>query len=182
MPNPTRDNRTSEGESGFEGARTYDQRAGEAARPGKREGEGQEAVGPGVEGEGSYQAAREYDRGRGEFVRSGRMEQAARAAEAALAQDPEGHRQAEQQGKARARPDSGVEAESALSGSEVVAVHVKHERHGWVVEPGTSEDPAAVFNCMDDALRRAHEIAAQQHLPLLVHGPDGELIDRYDAL
>jgi hypothetical protein len=185
MANETRENRNIEGEGKFEGARKYDPRASEISPSAEVEGEGLEAAGPGVEGEGSYEAAREYDRRLGEFVRSGRVAQAANDAEAALDRDPVGHGQAERKGKAKAKPDPEVEAlvaDYAPGVGAEVAVHVKHERHGWVVEPGKSKGPAPIFDSMDDALRRAHEIAAEQHLPLLVHGPDGELIDKYDAL
>lgn len=187
MANEIRENRNIEGEGEFEGAqRAHEQRAsGQLSRSAEVEHEGQEAFGAGVEGEGSYEAAREYDRRLGEFVRSGRVEQAANDAELALDRDPAGHSQAERKGKAKATPDPELEAlvfdRSSGAGDEI-AVHVKHERQGWVVEPGKSKGPAAIFDSIDDALRRAHEIAAEQHLPLLVHGPDGELIDKYDAL
>lgn len=178
MTNETRENRNSEGEGGFEGAE-YNQRAGEPG--GEVEVEERQAAGTGVEGEGSYSAAREYDQRLGDFVRSGRLEQAANDAELALGRDPAGHEQAEQQGKARAS-QSALAAGSGSSAGEDMAVHVKHERLGWVVEPGTGKGPSATFDSIDDALRRAHELAAEQHLPLHVHGPDGELIDKYDAV
>ena len=180
MTNETRENRNIKGEGGFEGAE-YNQRASEAGGEpgGEIEVEERQAAGAGVEGEGSYSAARDYDQRLSDFVRSGRMEQAANDAALALDRDPAGHAQAEQQGKARAS-QSALAADSGSSAGEDVAVHVKHERLGWVVEPGTG--PSATFDSIDDALRRAHELAAEQHLPLHVHGPDGELIDKYDAL
>jgi uncharacterized protein YoaH (UPF0181 family) len=60
------------------------------------------------------------------------------------------------------------------------AVHVVHERNGWAVH-AEDKNLDAIFDHMDDALRRAHEIAAQLHVPLRVHGPDGALIDKFDA-
>lgn len=187
MANEIRENRNIASEGEFEGAQRYEQRAsGRRSRSAEVEGQGQEAFGSGVEGEGSYEAAREYDRRLGEFVRSGRVEQAANDAELALDRDPAGHGQAERKGKAKAPPDPELEAlvsDRASEAGDETAVHVKHDRHGWVVEPGpSSKGPAPIFDSIDDALRRAHEIAAEQHLPLLVHGPDGELIDKYDAL
>lgn len=181
MANLTRENRHIEEDGSFEGAQRDEQRASELSRSAEGEGEEQVVMGPGVEGEGSYEAAREYDRRLGEFVRSGRVQQAANDAELALERDPEGHGQAERRGKARAMPDPEVDAIAATDAGDDVAVHVKHERQGWVVEPGGSEGRSAIFDSMDDALRRAHELAAEQHLPLLVHGPDGELIDRFEA-
>jgi hypothetical protein len=174
MANVTRENRNIEDNGNFEGARRDEQRTSELSRSAEGAGEEQVAMGPGVEGEGSYEAAREYDRRVGEFVRSGRVQQAANDAELALDSDPDGHGQAERQGKAKAAPEASDDGED-------VAVHVKHERQGWVVEPGVSQGRTAIFDSMDDALRRAHELAAEQHLPLLVHGPDGELIDKYEA-
>lgn len=64
--------------------------------------------------------------------------------------------------------------------SDDTAVHVVHERNGWAIH-SKDESLDAVFDRIDDALRRAHEIAVQLHVPLHVHGPDGELIDRFDA-
>lgn len=64
--------------------------------------------------------------------------------------------------------------------SNEVAVHVVHERQGWVIH-AKDETLDATFDRIDDALRRAHEIAAEMHVPLLVHGLDGALIDKYDA-
>jgi hypothetical protein len=64
--------------------------------------------------------------------------------------------------------------------SDEPAVHVVHERNGWAVH-AKDESLDAIFDRMDDALRRAHEIAAELHVPLHVHGPDGALIDKYDA-
>jgi hypothetical protein len=64
--------------------------------------------------------------------------------------------------------------------SNDAAVHVVHERQGWVIH-AKDETLDATFDRIDDALRRAHEIAAQMHVPLLVHGLDGALIDKYDA-
>jgi hypothetical protein len=179
MANVTRENRNIE-DSNFDGAQRKDQRASELSRSAEGEGEERVAMGPGVEGEGSYEAARQYDQRLGEFVRSGRVEKAANDAELALDSDPVGHDQAELQGKAKAITDPEVEDSDAAYDDDI-AVHVKHERQGWVVEPGVSEGQTAIFDSMDDALRRAHELAAEQHLPLLVHGPDGELIDMYEA-
>lgn len=64
--------------------------------------------------------------------------------------------------------------------SSDMAVHVVHERNGWVIH---SKDPSqdAIFDRIDDALRRAHEIAAEMHVPLLVHGLDGAVVDKFDA-
>jgi hypothetical protein len=169
MANETRDNQNIADEGGFEGAK-YNQRA-------QGEVEEHHAAGSGIEGEGSYEGARDYERRLKDFVRSGRVEQAANDAEIALDSESEGDEQVGRKGKARA----GKSAVSA-DADEEVAVHVKHERMGWVVEPGTGKGPAPIFDSIDDALRRAHELAAEQHLPLLVHGPDGELIDKYDAL
>lgn len=64
--------------------------------------------------------------------------------------------------------------------SNAAAVHVVHERQGWVIH-AKDETLDATFDRIDDALRRAHEIAAEMHVPLLVHGLDGALIDKYDA-
>jgi uncharacterized protein YdaT len=64
--------------------------------------------------------------------------------------------------------------------SNTAAVHVVHERNGWVIH-AKDETLDAIFDRIDDALRRAHEIAAEMHVPLLVHGLDGALIDKYDA-
>jgi Uncharacterized protein conserved in bacteria (DUF2188) len=174
MTNETRDNQNTEDEGGFEGVE-YNQRASDAGRSaqGAIEVEDRQAAGAGIEGEGSYEGARSYEQRLKEFVRSGRVEQAANDAELALDSDLAGHAQAERQGKAGA---------SGLDAGDDVAVHVHHERTGWVVEHGTGKGPAATFDSIDDALRRAHELAAEQHLPLFVHGPDGELIDKYDAL
>ena len=168
MINDTRETLNTEDEGGFEGAE-YNQRGNEAGQSAHAEIEGEEhhAAGSGVEGEGSYTAAREYERRLSEFVRSGRMEQAANDAAVALDVETEGQGQAE--------------ASSGDAGDEV-GVHVKHERLGWVVEPGEGTGPTAIFDSIDDALRRAHELAAEQHVPLFVHGPDGELIDRFDCL
>lgn len=180
MATVTRENRHIEDNGNFEGAQRDEQRTSELSRSAEGAGEEEVVMGPGVEGEGSYEAAREYDRRLGEFVRSGRVQQAANDAELALDSDPEGHSRAERKGKARAKPDPEVEDIDAAS-DDIVAVHVEHERHGWVVRPGVSEGRAAIFDSMDDALRRAHELASEQHLPLLVHGPDGEIIDKYEA-
>ncbi|HWN70106.1 MAG TPA: DUF2188 domain-containing protein [Haliangium sp.] len=168
MINDTREHRTTEDEGGFEGAE-YNQRGNEAGQSAQGEIEVEEhhAAGSRVEGEGSYEAAREYERRLSEFVSSGRVEQAANDAAVALDVESEGQAQAEG---------------SACDAGDDVAVHVKHERQGWVVEPGAGTGPAAIFDTIDDALRRAHELAAEQHLPLFVHGPDGELIDKFDAL
>ena len=171
MANETRDNQTMADEGGFEGAE-YNQRA-------QGDAEGHQAAGSGIEGEGSYEAAREYDRRLKEFVRSGRVERAANDAELALDSESEGDEQVEGQGKSKT---CGTRSAVSADAGEDVAVHVKHERTGWVVEPGTGKGPAAIFDSIDDALRRAHELAVEQHLPLFVHGPDGELIDKFDAL
>jgi hypothetical protein len=169
MANETRDNQNMVDEGGFEGAEYNQSTHGES--------EEHQAAGSGIEGEGSYEGARNYERRLKEFVRSGRVEKAANDAELALDGESAGDEQLRGQGKARATKPTAV-----AGAGEDVAVHVKHERTGWVVEPGTGKDPAAIFDHIDDALRRAHELAAEQHLPLLVHGPDGELIDKYDAL
>lgn len=65
-------------------------------------------------------------------------------------------------------------------GSDGPAVHVVHERNGWVIH-AKDETVDAIFDRMDDALRRAHEIAAELHMPLHVHGLDGALIDKSEA-
>ena len=170
MANETRDNQNIADEGGFEGAE-YNQRA-------QGEGEEHHAAGSGIEGEGSYQGARDYQQSLKEFVRSGRVEQAANDAELALDSETEAGEPVARRGKSKASGKKSLSADAC----EDVAVHVKHERTGWVVEPGTGKGPAAIFDHIEDALRRAHELAAEQHLPLLVHGPDGELIDKYDAL
>lgn len=169
MANETRDNQNNADEGGFEGVE-YNQRAQDDI-------EEHHAAGSGVEGEGSYEGAREYDRRLKEFVRSGRVEQAANDAALALDSEAADGGQVKRLGKNKAQGETSASADVC----EDVAVHVKHERLGWVVEPGTSQVPTAIFDSIDDALRRAHELAAEQHLPLLVHGPDGELIDKYDA-
>jgi hypothetical protein len=173
MANETRDNQNIGDEGGFEGAE-YNQRA-------QNEAEEHLTAGSGIEGEGSYEAARDYDQRLKEFVRAGRVEQAANDAELALDSETEGGAKVGRQGKGKVKA-GGKAAAASGDACDDVAVHVKHERTGWIVEPGTGKGPAPIFDHIEDALRRAHELAAEQHLPLFVHGPDGELIDKFDAL
>jgi hypothetical protein len=178
--NETTQKRIIEGEDSAQAARNSNEGAGETARPGQVEGEDSQVARSqgGVEGEGSYTAAREYGRAARAFARSGRVEEAAEEAATALDREPETHREAEQQGKARIQEEDPALARAESGDS--AGVHVKHERQGWVVEaPGNI--PFPTFDNIDDALRRAHEIASMQHVPLFVHGPDGELIDTFEA-
>lgn len=58
-----------------------------------------------LQGEGNYDAARRYDKAQREFVESGRVDDAARKAAPKNADEAEQLRQAEQDGKSRAKDE-----------------------------------------------------------------------------
>jgi len=71
-----------------------------------RSATGDTSTDPGnVYGEGNYAASREYNQATREFVRSGRVEEAAAAAAPAYAQEAAELRDAEEQGKSRAKDE-----------------------------------------------------------------------------
>lgn len=61
------------------------------------------------------------------------------------------------------------------------AQHVMFEDRHWVVVDEDHKEAVATFNAMEDAMRKAHERATQLASAVFVHGPDGELIDKFDG-
>ena len=67
------------------------------------------------------------------------------------------------------------------SGSHGPAQHVMFEDGSWVVLSEGDVEPLASFNDVEDALRRAHEIATEHSSAVYVHDGDGNLIDKIES-
>ena len=78
---------------------------------------------------------------------------------------------------AREWVDNGKSADTTMAGP---SQHVMLERDTWVICPEDRSDASHSFSSLEDALHRAHEIAAEQHSAVYVYDPDGALIDRYE--
>lgn len=59
-----------------------------------------------MQGEGNYTAAKEYDDATTDFVKSGKVDQAAKVAKPKNAQEAREMQEAEEKGRARAKPEA----------------------------------------------------------------------------
>ncbi len=59
------------------------------------------------------------------------------------------------------------------------AQHVLFEQNAWVIRAEGADSPAARFDHLEDALRRARDLAMEQSATLCVHDPDGAIIGTY---
>ena len=167
-----------EGEGSYEAAREYDRGLREFVRSGRVEQAAEEAEQSLDEDEQEWEGTSQAS-GATSSSALDRLEPAARhrAMERINQLMEEGYSERQAQRIAVRLAEDWAESEQDI---EQPAVHVVHERHGWAVH-AKDETLDAVFDRIDDALRRAHEIAAELHVPLHVHGPDGALIDKFDA-
>jgi hypothetical protein len=68
--------------------------------------------------------------------------------------------------------------EHRASGKATPALHVMFADHQWVIWPEDMEEPTHRFNLMEDAYRRAHQLAVERGADVYVFGPAGELIEK----
>ncbi|ACY18000.1 hypothetical protein [Haliangium ochraceum] len=176
-----------EGEGSYEAAEMYNEAASEFA---ETNFDHREAAAAGnteageVEGEGSYEGSEAYNQGAKEFAESGKVEEAAREAKNSLDDEDEADemRSAEEKGKEPLR-GMAIEDVQALDEAKQFSagpLHVEFVRGSWMIRTENGRNPTNGFEHIEDALRRAHELAAMAHVPLHVHGPDGSLVDKYE--
>lgn len=78
---------------------------------------------------------------------------------------------------AREWVDNGRTSDTSMSGP---SQHVMFERDSWVICPEDRSEASHSFSNLEDAIRRAHDIAAEQHSAVYVYDPNGAIIDKYE--
>jgi uncharacterized protein YdaT len=78
---------------------------------------------------------------------------------------------------AREWVDNGKSSDAPMTGP---SQHVMFERDSWVICPEDRSEATHSFSNLEDAIRRAHEIATEHHSAVYVYDPDGAIIDKYE--
>jgi uncharacterized protein YdaT len=78
---------------------------------------------------------------------------------------------------AREWVDNGKSSDMPMSGP---SQHVMFERDSWVICPEDRSEATHSFSNLEDAIRRAHEIATEKHSAVYVYDADGAIIDKYE--
>lgn len=72
----------------------------------------------------------------------------------------------------------GVDEHRPADGGMSPSVHVLFADREWVIWPEDEAEPTHRFNALEDAFRRAHQLAVERASDLYVFGPGGELIEK----
>lgn len=165
--------RSGEGEGNYEAARSYNEHATAFAHASAGHDDAEESVSMNESaepaGEGSYEGAEQYNEGASEFADANDYEMAEGTGvnqESVVAE--------------REAKNEGLD-EHVLRNNED-PLHVEYHRDGWVLRTEDGAYQTHAFEHIEDALRRAHQIARETHVALHVHGPDGGLVDRFESV